>query len=191
MTKYEAALLDLAAFLDERQLPYMVIGGFANLHWGVERFTRDLDITVEVADHALPKLLADLAQSFRITTADPETLARRNRLVRMQTRTGVDVDLILAALPYESAAIRRSVPVDLGGKSVRLCSPEDLIIHKLSSDRTQDAADVEGILLRQVGRLDLEYLRPLIRDLATGLERSDIIAFFEKALAKAQGGVHG
>jgi hypothetical protein len=56
MTKLQAALLDLAAFLDERRLPYMVIGGFANLHWGVERFTRDIDITVEVTDEGLRHL---------------------------------------------------------------------------------------------------------------------------------------
>jgi hypothetical protein len=191
MTRYEAALIDLAAFLDDRQIPYMVIGGLANLCWGAERFTRDVDISVDIADEGLRKLLADLEQSFRLTTADPEAFARRNHLVRMQTRTGVDVDLILAALPYESAAIRRAVPVDLGGRSIRLCSPEDLIVHKLASERTQDAADVEGILVRQAGRLDLAYLRPLVKDLATGLERPGIVAFFEKALAKAEGRTHG
>ena len=55
MTRLEAALLDLAAFLDERHLPYMTIGGFANLYWEVERFTRDVDITVEFFLKALAK----------------------------------------------------------------------------------------------------------------------------------------
>ena len=32
----EALKLDIAAFLDERGLPYMVIGGFANLYWPSE-----------------------------------------------------------------------------------------------------------------------------------------------------------
>ena len=187
MTKLEAALLDLAAFMDERRLPYMTIGGFANLYWGVERFTRDLDITVEIADPALPGLIADLAQSFRLTVENPLEFARRNRLVRVQTQTGVDVDLILAALPYESAALRRAVAVDLGGRTFNLCSAEDLIIHKLSSERMQDAVDVEGIVTRQVGRLDLSYLAPLVRQLAAGLERPEIVQFFSKTLAKAEG----
>jgi hypothetical protein len=113
MTTLQAALLDLAAFLDERRLPYMTIGGFANLYWGVERFTRDLDITVEIADAALPDLVADLERSYRVTVASPLEFARLNHLIRIQTRTGVDADLILAALPYESAALRRAVPVDL------------------------------------------------------------------------------
>ena len=185
MTRLEAALLDLAAFLDERQLPYMVIGGFANLYWGVERFTRDLDITVEVADAALPKLLAGLEQSFRFTVANPLEFARRNHLIRIQTQTGVDADLIVAALPYELAALRRAVPVELGGRTVKLCSPEDLIIHKLASERTQDAADVEGVVLRQIGRLDLDYLHARVQELARGQERPEIVEFFSKALRKA------
>jgi len=31
--EHQAALVGLAAFLDERRLPYMAIGGFANLRW--------------------------------------------------------------------------------------------------------------------------------------------------------------
>ena len=191
MTKLEAAMLDMAAFLDERRLPYMTIGGFANLYWGVERFTRDVDITLEIDDSALPGLIADLEQSFRITVESPLEFARRNRLVRVQTQTGVDVDLIFAALPYESAALRRAVAVELGDRTVKLCSAEDLLIHKLASERMQDAVDVEGIVTRQAGRLDLSYLEPLVRQLAAGLERPEIVEFFSKTLAKAERHRHG
>ncbi len=191
MTTLEAAMLDMAAFLDDRRLPYMTIGGFANLYWGVERFTRDVDITLEIEDSALPGLIADLAQSFRITVPDPLEFARRNRLVRLQTQNGVDVDLILAALPYESAALRRAVAVELGGSTIKLCSAEDLLIHKLSSERMQDAVDVEGVIMRQAGRLDLSYLEPLVRQLAVGLERPEIVEFYSKALAKAGDRGHG
>ena len=55
----------------------------------------------------------------------------------------------------------------------------------------QDAVDVEGILTRQAGRLDLSYLEPLVRQLAAGLERPEIVEFFSKALAKAGGHSHG
>jgi hypothetical protein len=191
MTKLQAALLDLAAFLDERRIRYMVIGGFANLHWGIERFTRDLDITMEADERALPDLVAEVGRSFRITNENPLEFARRNRVIRIQTGTGVDADLILAAIPYELAALRRAVAVDLGGRTVMLCSAEDLIIHKLSSERTQDAADVEGIAMRQAERLDLEYLWPRVRDLAAGLERPGIVEFLQKSLEKARRSTHG
>ena len=191
MTKLQAALLDLAAFLDERRLRYMVIGGFANLHWGLERFTRDIDIIVEVAEQALPGLLDDLGRMFRFTTDDPLEFARRNRLVRVQTQTAVDADLILASLPYDLSALRRAVPVAIGDRTVMISSAEDLIIHKLTSERLQDAADAEGIVVRQAGRLDLEYLRPRVKELALGLERPEIEAFFSRLLETVDRGRHG
>ncbi len=57
MTPLEAALTDLAQFLEDRRVPYMVIGGFANLRWGRERLTRDMDVMVSVADDALDGIL--------------------------------------------------------------------------------------------------------------------------------------
>jgi hypothetical protein len=40
----------IAHGLDERQIPYMVIGGQAVLIYGEPRLTRDIDITVGVSD---------------------------------------------------------------------------------------------------------------------------------------------
>ena len=185
MTKLEAALVELVAFLEDGRIPYMVIGGFANLFWGNARFTRDLDITIEVSDEALGDLVGRLAGQFDIADPDPLAFARRNHLIRIQTRSAVPVDLIVAALPYESTAIRRAVETDVAGTSVRLCAPEDLVIHKLASERPQDAVDVEGIILRQARRLDREYLGARVQELAAGLERPEITSFYRSLLKKA------
>lgn len=185
MTRLEAALVDLAAFLDEGGIPYMVIGGFANLYWGFERFTRDIDLAVEVASEALAAFVQQLHKRFVMTAPDPLEFARRNHLIRIATKTGVEADLMIAVLPYEQAAIRRAVPVAVGGRPIRLCSAEDLIVYKLASERPQDAVDVEGIVARQASKLDREYLWPLVRQLATGLERPEIVDRFTKLLRKA------
>jgi hypothetical protein len=46
------------------------------------------------------------------------------------------------------------------------CSAEDLIVHKAFADRPKDWADVDGVAMRQAGRLNerqiFEELRPLI-----------------------------
>ena len=185
MTRLEAALADISTFLDEHHLAYMVIGGFANLYWGVERFTRDLDLTVEIPEESLATTVGLLRERFTFTTPDPLEFARLNHLVRLRTSAGVDVDLILAALPYESRAIRRAVVAEMGGRKIRLCSPEDLVLHKLASERPQDAIDVEGIIVRQIVRLDRGYLDPLVKDLAAGLERPSIVEFYLSSLARA------
>ncbi len=185
MTKLEAALVEVTSFLDDRRIPYMIIGGFANLFWGVERFTKDLDVTIEVPDQELEDLVRRLGERFDLSGLDALASARRNHLIQFQTRTGVPVDLIIAALPYESAALRRAIAANVAGKEVRLCSPEDLIIHKLASERRQDAVDVEGLILRQSKKLDRQYLGSRIRELSAGLERPEIVELYEELLRKA------
>ena len=185
MTRLEAALLDVTSFLVENGIPYMIIGGFANLLWGVERFTKDLDVTIEMDDAGLEGLIQRLEGRFSPVRRDAVAFARRNHLIQIETRTGVPIDLMVAALPYQALAIRRAVSVALAGQTVMLCSPEDLIIHKLASDRSQDAVDVEGIVLRQQKRLDRSYLAARVRELATGLERPEIVDRYERLLKKA------
>ena len=185
MTKLEAALLDLSGFLGEHRIPYMIIGGFASLYWGVERFTRDLDLTIEVGDDALEDFLRQIAGRYALADGDPLNFVRRNHLIRIETQAGVPVDLMLAVLPYQVAAIRRAVPIRVEGRNVQLCAPEDLIIYKLASERPQDALDVEGIVLRQSARLERPYLAARVRELATGLDRPGIVAFYDKLLEKA------
>ena len=50
----------------------------------------------------------------------------------------------------------------LGGESLFVVSPEDLLILKLQSARAKDLEDARGILREQSGELDIEYLRSSI-----------------------------
>ncbi|MDI6825142.1 MAG: nucleotidyl transferase AbiEii/AbiGii toxin family protein [Bacillota bacterium] len=177
--RLEDALSEVVGFLEERQVPYMVIGGFANLFWGRSRLTRDLDLTLSCPQDRLVSLVEDLRQRFRVLPADPLEFARRNRV--LPVRVGeVRVDLVLAGLPYEEAAIRRARVVDVGGRPIRVCSPEDLIIHKIISDRPQDWEDVREIVRRQGKALDRRYMDPIVAEFSRVLERPDIISFYKQ-----------
>jgi len=65
------------------------------------------------------------------------------------------------------------------------------VLHKLGSERVQDATDVEGILMRQTGRLDRSCLEPQVVQAAAGPDRPEIVEFFAKALARAGARGHG
>ena len=54
--------------------------------------------------------------------------------------------------------------------SLTTCSAEDLVVHKAFASRDRDWSDVETILVRQHGRLDLAQIR---RDLSPLLELKD------------------
>jgi hypothetical protein len=66
----------------------------------------------------------------------------------------------------------------MAGFSVRVCSPEDLIVHKALSERPKDLEDVRGIIRAQGPALDRAYLDPLIRGLAEDLSRPAIWEFY-------------
>ncbi len=75
MNALEAALLDVAKFLDLAGADYMVIGGFANLHWGTPRLTEDLDVTVRIGEEAQNDFISRLVGRFRALVPDPIAFA--------------------------------------------------------------------------------------------------------------------
>ncbi|MBC7346448.1 MAG: hypothetical protein H5U00_03190 [Clostridia bacterium] len=44
MTSLERSLKQVTAFFQQERIPYMFIGGIANLIWGQPRLTQDLDV---------------------------------------------------------------------------------------------------------------------------------------------------
>jgi hypothetical protein len=181
----EAALADLAGFLSESRVPYMVIGGFANLKWGRPRLTQDLDLMVRVPDDELSAFLTRLGKRYHLLAPDPLGMARETRVVPLATSAGVRADLILAGLDYEEAAVRRAVSVPVAGTTVCLCTAEDLVILKLASQRLRDQEDAEGVIVRQGPALDRAYLEPLVQQVATELDRPAIVEFYRACLGKA------
>ena len=97
------------------------------------------------------------------------------------------IDVALAAFPFEIEAIDRATPWPLQESIVlHTCSAEDLVVYKLVAARPQDLVDMEGIVRRQRGRLDLDRIRRWGREFAELKEDPDLLRPFEDALRKAQ-----
>jgi len=175
MTAQEDALSRLAAFLDRARVPYMVIGGIANIVWGEPRATLDIDVTVLVEAGGMAAFI-DLARAeYRVLVEHPLEFIRDTRVLPVEDRTGVRVDLVFGLLPFEEEAVRRAVGVEIAGRSVRVCTAEDLILMKIISDRPRDVADARAIAERRRESLDRDYLEPRIVEMARLLERDDIL----------------
>lgn len=172
-------LHEVVSFLEKSAVPHMVIGGFANLVWGVPRTTMDVDITVQVPEQDLPDFIKEIGKKLSILPDDPLAFVKETRVLPVQTSTGIRVDLILAGSPYELSALGRARAVTIRGRPVRICSPEDLVIHKIISTRPRDREDVEGIFRQQGSKLDFVYMDPIVRELAEALGRSDLTEFYE------------
>src|SRR3989338_2293428 len=175
MNSLEASLLRIARILKANKIPYMVIGGVANLFWGVPRTTLDIDVTIQVHENSFVALIRKLEGSYKIRTKSPISFVQKTNVLPLEDKSGIRVDLILAKFPYELKAIRRSKRVRLHGQFIQVCSPEDLVVHKIISDRPKDLEDVGGVIFSLRGKLNRRYLDPIVRELAKELAKPEIL----------------
>lgn len=187
MSGQESTLLRVAAALDRRHTPYMVIGGLANVVWGEPRATLDVDVTVWVDEPELAGVVAGLCVAFRPMAEDPLGFVRETRVLPLESEDGVRIDVIFGLLPFEREAIARAVAIEVAGAPVRFCTAEDLILMKIISNREQDLADAAGVAMRRMAELDLAYLEPRVRELADLLETPEIMARWSSWKATASG----
>ena len=174
MTNLERALVELAQTLNNNHIPYMIIGGMANAVWGEPRATLDIDVTVWVSEAKTSEVVSLLTGLYQPRISDPAGFINETRILPLHSEVGVAIDVVFGTLPFEKEAIARSVGVPVAGTPVQFCTPEDLILHKVISDRQRDLEDARSITLRRLKLLDLTYLEPRIRELSDALERPDI-----------------
>ncbi len=172
----------LHQFLSERKIPYVIIGGFAVQRWGQPRLTRDVDLTILVPAGREELVLREILKSFQGRVDDALQFALVHRVLPVRVPGGSEADITLGLPGYEESVVARGVDYDLdAGRTVRLCSAEDLIIHKAVAGRPQDLMDIEGIVARQRDRLDLIYLRRWLGEFSALLDDLEVAQRFERA----------
>ncbi|HEX5136424.1 MAG TPA: hypothetical protein VFY93_05600 [Planctomycetota bacterium] len=159
------ALRSLLAFLGRERIDYMLMGGMAIRTLAIPRPTYDIDLQV-AAGEAGAKAFARQAQQEGYSVDEPHLRGFVDHLqglakLAMSIPAGdrwIPVDVFLCGSEYqrEAFARRRKHDTDLG--PLWLISPEDLVLHKLISNRPRDRADIADLLL-VAGPFDDAYLR--------------------------------
>lgn len=152
------ALKTVVKFLEARKIPYMVIGGIANSIYGNPRQTFDIDIKIlPETEEETNALINQLKSIAHIVPEEPRKFIQETNVLPVDIHD-VRVDLILATLPYEKEAIKKSEVVGTFGFDMNICQPEDLIIQKAVSKRMKDWMDIETVIQNQRHHLDQKYL---------------------------------
>jgi len=99
MTDLEKALIVLSKTLSENRIPYKVIGGMANAVWGNPRATLDIDVTVWVSDKEIQNVVQILSDAFKVLVSRPKDFILEMRVLPLQTKNGVQLDIILDLSP--------------------------------------------------------------------------------------------
>ncbi len=182
MNEQEAAAWEIHEFFQSLGLPHAVIGGLAVQWWGEPRVTKDVDLTVVVPlDQPSRVFVQQVLDRFSARIDNALDFAQRSRVILITASNGCAVDISLGLPGYEDEVMQRAVEFELEpGKTIRVCSAEDLIIHKAIAGRPQDVRDVEGIVYRQRGQLDVAIIRRWLQAFAELLDNPEIIERFER-----------
>ncbi len=153
----------------------VIIGGIAASLLGKPRFTADVDAVFLLELNELPHLLEEsAAQGIEARIADVEAFARQNRVLLLRhTASGIDIDISLGILPFETEMVERSQRVTIGSLQLRLPTPEDLIILKAVAHRPKDLLDIEAVIASQPD-LDKERIRYWVMQFAEALEMPEL-----------------
>ena len=160
---------------------FCFIGGLAVQRWGEPRETVDVDLTLITGFGGEDRFVSTLVAHFDPRIDDAVGFARANRVLLLRARSGVGLDIALGGLAFEETAVDRSslftFPPDV---PLRTCSAEDLLVLKAFADRPKDWVDVDGIIIRQAGRIDWEYVRTQLAPLAELKEAQEILVTLDQ-----------
>lgn len=179
------ALRDIHKFFMSENIPYAIIGGIALQKWGEPRFTRDIDVTILANLGEEEKVIKKILSVFYPRISDALQFTLKNRICLVQSKEGYEIDISLGIPGYEEEVIKRAMDCKLGkSQSIKICSAEDLIIHKAVAGRPQDLSDMEGIIIRQGNKLNIKHIRKWLKEFSKILEMPEILERFERVVSK-------
>lgn len=132
----------VTASLDAAAIPYMITGSLALSHYAQPRMTRDIDLVVALDDTNVESFVEALHDEFdcdidRIRAA----IERRGMFNVIHPVRIVKVDFVVRKdAPYRQEEFARRRPVVVGGQSMWMVSPEDLLLSKLAWARDSRSA---------------------------------------------------
>ena len=160
MRTIEQILKLVCEFLNNKNINYVIVGGFAVLFYGNPRTTMDIDYVIQLEDENIPLLIKFLQENgFHADEFDMRAAFReRSHCTIEDQETMFRLDIKGVYNEMDERALRNKRKVDLNDIAVWIASPEDTIVNKLVFAREQDIKDALGILVRQYDVLDIDYL---------------------------------
>lgn len=176
LTELVAAAARLQRKWESAGFEFCFIGGLAVQFWGEPRQTNDVDATVWTEFGNERPVVERLLQQLSARMENADTFALVNRVLLAREEGGIDIDISLAAFPFERNLIDRSSPQELRGSWLRVCGPSDLIILKAFANRARDWQDIRGVIIRSESKLEWPLIFREVETLAQLKEEPEIVS---------------
>ncbi|MCZ6632443.1 MAG: nucleotidyltransferase [bacterium] len=135
---------ELLRLLEQNEVRYMIVGGYAVAFHGHPRFTKDIDIFFISTDENIVKVRRAL-RAFGFSDSEiPESLFKEPGNVIKIGVSPVQIDLInkIDGVRFEEAETK-VVRGKYGSIEVNFIGRDDLLYNKRASGRPQDRADAD------------------------------------------------
>ena len=159
------------------------IGGVAASMLGRPRLTRDVDAVILIDDTEVEYFLnSTKKQGINPRIDDILSFSQRsNVLLLVHNATNINIDVSIGLLPFEYETFHRSKFLKFSGVSLRVPTPEDLIIMKTVAGRPRDFEDIRGIIVAHPD-LDKTRIENWVRQFANTLDSPEMWKDLEKIL---------
>jgi hypothetical protein len=166
-----AALEPVINALDDLGLSYYIGGSIASSAYGMARSTLDVDLVLELETFHIQPLVNKLKSEYYIKSEMINNAIKEKtsfNIIHLKSMLKIDV-FILKDQVYPKKAFERKTKDKLddeaGSINIYLCSPEDIILHKLEWFKSggevseRQWLDILGVIKIQFEKLDKDYLK--------------------------------
>ena len=132
--------------LNENSVRYLVVGGYAVAFHGHPRYTKDLDVWVELSPDNANKIIAALNKfGFGSLGLKPEDFLEMDQIVQLgYPPNRIDILTTLKDMKFEDC-YKKKVEVEIQGLHIDFIDIENLKKNKRATGRPQDLADAENL----------------------------------------------
>ena len=187
----QPAALELLAALSNvlaRWGRWYVFGAQAVIAYGAPRLSADVDVTLRLVPDEPERFARDMeAAGFALRVRDPEFVRRTRVMPFVHLTTAMPLDVVLAGSGLEDAFLDRARATDIGGTTVPVIDPEDLVIAKILAGRPKDIEDARNLWRVRGHEFNHDRIRGTLRQLEEALSQSDLVRCLE-AIARDSDG---
>jgi len=132
--------------LNEHNVRYLVVGGYAVAFHGHPRYTKDIDIWIELSLQNAENILEALKQfGFGSLDLSPDDFLEEDQIIQLgYPPNRIDILTTLTGMKFGDCYEAR-VEIEIEGLHIHFIDLENLKKNKLATGRSQDLADAENL----------------------------------------------
>lgn len=137
---------ELLELLNKYNVEYIIVGAYALAHYGVPRYTGDIDIFVNPDKNNASKILSALNDfGFGSLNLSSDDFCHPERIIQLGVPpVRIDIITSITGVTWQDA-FRNRVPGNYGDLQIFFLGRDEYIANKRATGRRKDLADLEAI----------------------------------------------